>query len=204
MKPRITVITATVGEKELMDCVDSVENQTVRVNHLIVVDGNNGFGTITSKDLNVINLPFNTGKDGYYGHRIYAAFSLLVDTEFVAFLDADCTLEPTWAEKMLAEADANPERVITCRRNLVYNGELLGVDDSESVGQNKFGYHLYDTNTYLFPSNMMIHLTRLLHDKWGMDRRLAFALQDIIHHITNPLVNYSVREDRLEFYRSIV
>jgi glycosyltransferase involved in cell wall biosynthesis len=127
-----------------------------------------------------------------------------VDTEFVAFLDADCTLEPDWAEKMLAHADANPDKIITCRRNLIHEDEVLGVDNRESIGANEFGYHLHDVNTYLFPTKHMVNITRLLYDKWGMDRRLAFALQDNIYHTTEPLVNYAVREDRLHFYSMIV
>jgi GT2 family glycosyltransferase len=212
VKPRITVITATVGELwELADCMQSVANQTIPTPHIVVSDGvfesryHDLIAAIpTMSKIKLIELPFSTGKDGYYGHRIYAAFSLLVDTEFVAFLDADCTIEPDWAEKMLAHADANPDKIITCRRNLIYEDEVLGVDNRESIGANEFGYHLHDVNTYLFPTKHMVNITRLLYDKWGMDRRLAFALQDNIYHTTEPLVNYAVREDRLDFYSMIV
>jgi glycosyltransferase involved in cell wall biosynthesis len=210
VKPRITVITATVGEKELTNCVKSVFNQGNLVQHLVVIDGKEKKAIklinnlLFTYDFMATQTLISTGKDGYYGHRIYAAFSLLVDTEFVAFLDEDCTLEPDWAEKMLAHADVNPDKIITCRRNLVHEGELLGVDNRESIGANEFGYHLHDVNTYLLPTKHMVNITRLLYDKWGMDRRLAFALQDNIYHTTEPLVNYAVREDRLDFYSMIV
>jgi len=57
---------------------------------------------------------------------------------------------------------------------------VLGVDNRESIGANEFGYHLYDVNTYLFPTKHMVNITRLLYDKWGMDRRLEDLLQEAV------------------------
>jgi GT2 family glycosyltransferase len=204
-KPRITVITASLMKDSLIDCIDSVLNQTIAVRHKVVLDGvppSNKLVRKTGEHLRYAMLSENVGGGGYYGHRIYCAEGIMATTDYVAFLDEDCTVEPTWAETMLQQTAKSP--IVTCRRNIIYNGKNIGVDNRESIGVNEFGYCLFDTNTYLIRQDMMGIVTPYLFGKWGADRKMAEALKGFIWHIKDPLVNYAVRDDRIDFYKEIV
>jgi glycosyltransferase involved in cell wall biosynthesis len=109
----ITVITATIGDKRLSRCVQSVQQQTFeRIQHLVVVDGPEhrqkameimqSVGQMPKKVF-LIPLPFPTGRSGWCGHRIYGAYSFLCNTEFVCYLDEDNWFEPDHVESLVAE-----------------------------------------------------------------------------------------------------
>ena len=93
----IAVIIPTTGDPLVREAITSVLAQTVPdVTPFIVIDGprfQSAFhAATTGLDLSrchVITLPVNVGANGFYGHRIYAAFSHLVDTELIAYLDQD-------------------------------------------------------------------------------------------------------------------
>src|SRR5690349_16706528 len=98
----VTVVSAATGHRRLADCVRSVRAQTFpQMEHWIVVDGEerrNGvegaLRDVRHERLRVIVLPEATGREAWCGHRIYGAMSLLVNSEFVCFLDEDNTFEP--------------------------------------------------------------------------------------------------------------
>ena len=106
------VITPTTGAPELVDAIKSVSVQTYTdVDHLIVCDGEK-FKEQTDYIVNkvcegsgaqVCYLPYNTGGNGFYGHRIMAAFSHLVNHDVVLFLDQDNWFEPTHIETLVNE-----------------------------------------------------------------------------------------------------
>ena len=89
----ITVITPTIGSPKLLDAINSVQNQTYNVNHLIVVDGSEYTDKVLNmapknavfKNLNIVVTPENTGKTGgdFYGHRIYAAYPHLLNSDYI-------------------------------------------------------------------------------------------------------------------------
>ncbi|MDR7132668.1 glycosyltransferase involved in cell wall biosynthesis [Algoriphagus sp. 4150] len=94
----VTVITPSIGNDYLKNAILSVNTQSYRmIKHLVVVDGAQYEGKVREimrdcdgpDNLMVLTLPFNTGHDGYYGHKIYAGISLLVDSDYVFFLDED-------------------------------------------------------------------------------------------------------------------
>jgi GT2 family glycosyltransferase len=204
-KPRITVITASLMKDSLLDCIDSVLNQTIAVRHKVILDGVPASDRLVEKQgrhLSYTVLSENVGGGGYYGHRIYCAEGIMANTEYVAFLDEDCTVVPTWAERMLQNMAKSP--IVTCRRNVIYNGNFLGVDNRESIGKNEFGYNLYDINTYMIKQSIVANIVPYLYGKWGADRDIANNFYGVIHHIKDPLVNYTVRDDRIEFYKEIV
>ena len=109
---RALVITPTTGAPELVDAIKSVSTQTYTdVDHLIVCDGEKfkvQTDCIVNKvcegsDAQVCYLPYNTGGNGFYGHRIMAAFSHLVNHDVVLFLDQDNWFEPTHVETLVNE-----------------------------------------------------------------------------------------------------
>lgn len=203
----------------LVEAINSVLLQPDEVKCLLVFDGKEGLAQWHTDTLLAMAsgskgrftyqiLKNNVGAGGWYGHRIYSAFSLLCSTTYVAFLDDDCTLEADWYQSMIAGFEFNPRAfAVTCRRNIVYKGERIGVDNNESIGVNKFGYSLFDINTYMIKQDKVSrHVVPYLYNKWGADRILAehLLVGNRCIHIANPLVNYAVRDDRITFYRSIL
>lgn len=207
MKPKITVITATVGRESLLDTIESVRRQTVPCNHIVVYDGIPP-QIESSENLHVISTPSRTGFAKYYGHRIYIGMSMMVNTPFVAFLDDDNTLEPEWAEVMISAMYANKmmPRAITCRRNLIYKGNNLGEDKRESIGKNEYGYSLYDMNTYLFQTQRLVSLAPLFFRQHITDRILADYLikKNEVLHIKYPLINYTLNESSHKSLKKVV
>src|SRR5579864_8829985 len=95
--PTVTVITATTGHPRLRRCIESVQNQRyARIEHLVVIDGPEWFdradetlADMAADSLKVLRLPDPTGKNTWYGHRIYGAMPFLVLSDYVCWLDDD-------------------------------------------------------------------------------------------------------------------
>lgn len=104
VKPTVVVITPTIGKEKLQRAVESVAKQTYEnIKHLVVVDGHQFFDAVINMPLTIGKLqitasPINSGANGFYGHRIYAAYPHLVNEDYVAFLDED----NWWDEKHIA------------------------------------------------------------------------------------------------------
>ena len=84
-----TVIIPTTGSKDVLKAVESVLNQTYEdTTCYVVIDGEEHRGkakVITDEcagnpNLKVAYLPINVGANGFYGHRVYAAFTHLVNS----------------------------------------------------------------------------------------------------------------------------
>ena len=144
---RALVITPTTGAPELIDAINSVSAQTYKdVDHLIVVDGAN-FTERTNQTLsdgkiftcgNIIrlDLPFNTGGNGFYGHRIMAAFSHLVNHDVVLFLDQDNWFEPTHIETLVNEIKMfNLDWAYSLRKIYDKDKTYICDDNCESLGR---------------------------------------------------------------------
>lgn len=90
------VITPTIGHQTLVDTVLSVQSQTVDTEHLIVVDGEHYLDNvlkdlqgIDQSNIRILTLPYNTGQKKFWGHRIIAGMSQLVNHDYVFLLDDD-------------------------------------------------------------------------------------------------------------------
>src|SRR5690606_15105069 len=79
--------------------------------HMIVVDGSrfiDDFDSICSKLPNGLTynfLPDNTGAGGWNGHKIYAHFAQLLDTDYLFLLDEDNTFDPNHIASLLPIAE---------------------------------------------------------------------------------------------------
>ena len=86
-----TVIIPTTGSPELRDAVNSVLAQTYPTTCYVVVDGPQYMNKVyelledvyTYTRFKICTLPLNVGANGFYGHRVYAAFTHLIDTDYV-------------------------------------------------------------------------------------------------------------------------
>jgi len=192
----VVVITPTIGLPELSSCVKSVSKQTyTNIHHLLVVDGPEYFDTVMentypegSETINVC--PFNTGAQGMYGHRIYAAYPHLINSDYIAFLDEDNWYDPTHIESLVNCIEENDlewahslRKVYLTQKSMpnVPLGEdrFLAYDNCEAIGREPIWFthqigkpdYLVDTSTYLFKTEVLQKYCHLWHSGWGADRR---------------------------------
>jgi hypothetical protein len=201
---KTTFITPTTGSPYLYDAMMSVKGQA---KHLIVVDGRKHLPAtleimdrVCNPDADILVLPENVGADGWYGHRVYASVPMLINTEFYAHLDEDNMVDPHFCEVMEREIEGRV--VVTCRRQVVaQDGAFIGIDDHESVGANRYGYTLYDTNTYLIRSDHAHKIAPFIYGRWGADRQLSEAVFHIARHVPKYLSIYRAPEKLYDFFR---
>jgi hypothetical protein len=118
-------------------------------------------------------LPENVGANGFYGHRVYAAFSHLVNEDYVSFLDQDCWFEPNHIQSCVDTIQKNNlEWTYSLRKITDKEGNFLCNDDCESLGkwQAWTNVHHVDTNTYCVRRDVLIRLASAWHGGWGQDR----------------------------------
>ncbi len=221
-----TIITPTVGTPELLQACSSVASQVEPALHLLVVDGPDHAAAVAATVSRVVNeygdgyrcatlvLPWNTGKGGVNGHRAYGAGACIVTTPYFSFLDEDNFLAPDWTQTMRRALLDNPAaRYATCRRTIVDPaGGTIGKDDVESIGDNRLGYRLYDTSTFMFRLGMAMYIPRMavryyrdLPDKTFGDRDLTEALWKVPHVHLRGYHGTCYRSPRrlCDFFRSI-
>jgi hypothetical protein len=212
---RTTVITPTTGTPWLSEAIRSVQAQDKPCKHLVVIDGRE-YAVKAERILgdldfmgDVIVLPENTGRmyqgvPSWNGHRIYSAIPKLVNTEYVSFLDEDNWYEPHFVRTVETIAEEGEWDVVTCRRHLWHDGTHLGVDDFESVGKNRFGYILWDTNTLFFRTFVYCQsLATGFFNSREADRKVSELIMRTIgkhRDLQQPLVNYRVRAKLLPFF----
>lgn len=193
IKKKIVVITPSVGRESLKKAVESVKNQSYgEIEHLVVSDGPEfftGVAKMVGDQAKITCSPTNTGKGGFYGHRIYASYPHLVDAEYVAFLDEDNWYEPNHIESMMDRLESDNLDWVYSLRNVWLHesegGTFLDQDCCESIGEWPIFFtvdtcpqHLADTSTYLFSTNFLINVCHNWHYGWGGDRRFFTILMN--------------------------
>ena len=194
----ILVITPTTGSPELADAVQSVLGQMGReVEHLLVVDGVQfsskvdevlyNAGIITGGKVKRIDLPFNTGKDGFYGHRIMAGFGHLINHDYVLFLDQDNWFEYDHVESLINTIESKElDWAYSLRQIFNKDKKYITSDNCESLGRwpawvNE-NAHLIDTSSYCFKTSFYRQVCHIWDYGWGGDRRFYTILKDHIKH----------------------
>ena len=200
------VITPTTGAPVLLDAIKSAKEQFLDADHLIVVDGKEyskrtddlfafnetlSYGTKATKvdtdRIIRIDLPFNTGKNGFYGHRIMAAFGHLINHEYVLFLDQDNFYDPEHIDRLVDCIEKNNYDWAYSLRTIVdERGDYLTLDECESLGKWPTwvdpNSHLIDTSSYCFKTSFFRQVSHLWDFGWGADRRFYSILKDHIKH----------------------
>lgn len=213
-RPRfsVTVITPTVGTRHLAQAIASVQAQTYPLlEHMVVVDGPDFRAAVRAAlpqeqrhPVHLLELPQNTGRGGFNGHRIYGAAPYLVSGRFVAFLDEDNWFEPQHIASLMALITAHGlDWAYALRRMVTVDGQFIANDDCESLGKwptwNNPANHLVDTNCYVIRRDIALSATPLWYRKFHNELSPDFALcrQLLREHpscATNGLytVNYRV------------
>jgi glycosyltransferase involved in cell wall biosynthesis len=212
----ITVITPSIGTKYLSRAVASVRNQTIPVRHVIVADGKQHLKDVlrestlgwdgTHPEPEVCWIPDNTGKDKWNGHKIYAHYAQLIDTDYICLLDEDNTFEPEHCESLLERAQKYG--IAWSYRNIYLGDNYIGKDIRESIGNGSFvGYDLVDTSCWMFGTDTLPMLKNILKP-WDGDRRLTEAVKEytkVFHSACTGqhTMNYNAPLDKADFYRRI-
>ena len=200
-----TVIIPTTGSRELRDAIESVLNQTYPPTCYVVADGEHTTGKVSAivsdyggnKNLKTCYLPINVGANGFYGHRVYAAFTHLVNTEYVLYLDQDNWLEPNHVEECVKTIEQGNLDWCYSLRNIYDGKNFVCQDNCESLGkwQTYHGHNHVDTNTYCLKTNVAIKLAQAWHGGWGQDRIFLSAISQYFpnwHCSGKYTVNYRV------------
>lgn len=184
IKPTVAVIIPTVGSPKFEKAYNSVRSQTFTdIDIIRVVDGPIENSSVPDQEHYTIQLPFNTGKSGYYGHRIYAAVPHLLDHDFIFFLDEDNWYEPDHVDASIEAFSTNPGvRFVHSLRNIVDENEnFICRDDCESLGTYPVYWstneHLVDTSSFSFRNDFIKDHCHIWHHGWGGDRRFFNAVR---------------------------
>ena len=203
----VVVITPTIGKVELGRAMRSVAAQTYKnLKHLIVIDGNKYWQDaqknmcIDTEKSNVLvnTLSENTGENGMYGHRIYAAFPHLVNEDYVFFLDEDNWWDPLHVETLVDLIEKENLNFAHSFRKVYVNGKFLAEDNCEAIGRWPITWsrdqHLVDTSSYAFDRKWLIQHCQWWHWGWGGDRRFFTIVKDHSKYSTTTLhtLNYEL------------
>jgi hypothetical protein len=168
----VFVITATVGTDQLLDNLKSVQKQDYpHIEHVVVVDGKQYTEKVTELiaslgpqkvPITQINIPWNTGRDKFNGHKIYASISHLIHKPaLVSFLDEDNFVESNHISSMVGSLVKENCLWGFCLRNIVeQSGKFVCRDMCESlgtlsptwIGQND---HLIDMSCYIISVDIL-------------------------------------------------
>jgi len=228
MSAGVTVITATTGRESLRACLESVASQTHKnIQHLVFLDGPDAvkkmcetisYDKIAGRDkydlyknVDVIELPYSTGKDRWNGHRMYAAGTFLAKGDFVVFLDDDNTIDPDHVSSCLETIEANKCGWTYSLRKIVdKNGVILCNDDCESLGPDyptviNANDRLVDVNCYFIQKKLAVYVSPIWHRKARepgvpeVDRALVHVLNQATKGVGTGkyTVNYTVDSTNL-------
>jgi GT2 family glycosyltransferase len=191
------VITPTTGDKKVLDAIASVANQTYKnVKHLLVIDGGRFRGRLPDhiEDLNpnlkIVQLDSNTGSEGFYGHRIYAAFSFLVNEPYVFFLDQDNWYEPDHVESLIETINKNNYDWAYSLRNICNDDSKIR-DNCESLGKwpvwtaltpNQQTHYHIDTSAYAFKRDFLVKVGSAWYQGYGGDRIFLKIVTEHLKH----------------------
>jgi hypothetical protein len=173
-------IIPTTGAPALRRAVESVLAQTVKTHAYVVCDGPQfepaARAALQGLDASLCVLPRNVGADGFYGHRVYAAFAHLVGEQHVLFLDQDNFFAPDHVAQCTDLIAARRLQWCYALRNVCdAEGRFLLRDDCESLGRWPAftKAHLIDTNSYCIRREVLLQSAHAWHGKWGQDRVFA-------------------------------
>ena len=184
MSERIMVITPTTGKDTVKKAIVSIADQTIQVEHLLVHDGAEAKEKMSNWGLlgnvKTITLPENIGGNGWYGHRVYAAMPLMVNADYILFLDEDNWFEPNHVETLLQKIKSKDLMWAHSLRRIVDEaGQYIGDDDCESLGRYPTFYdhtlNFVDTNCYCFKREYLVTVAHAFYGQWGADRQFYKA-----------------------------
>lgn len=185
---KVAVVTPTIGSKHLKKCIDSVDKQSYEnITHYIFIDGINHFKSVEettegASKTKIVALEENVGK-GWYGHRVYAACSFLVNADVIIYLDEDNWIDRTHVESIVNTLkESNADWVYSLRNIYDEDGKFITQDNCESLGKwpvffdsNRF--HI-DTGCFAVRQSVAVQIGHAWYGQWGADRKFFGAIKE--------------------------
>jgi glycosyltransferase involved in cell wall biosynthesis len=180
----VGIVTPTTGSPELQRCIQSVQNQTYEnIKHYLFLDGKDVCPETPPHKYPIkkISLEENVGADGWYGHRVYAACSFLVNVDIIMYLDQDNWLKSNHVETLVNLIESkNLDWAYSLRKIYDKEGKYICRDDCESLGIWPAWFdervHHVDTSCYAVKREVAVKIGHLWYAKWGADRRFLSVL----------------------------
>jgi glycosyltransferase involved in cell wall biosynthesis len=186
---KVAVVTPTIGSKYLKQCLESVQKQTYSdLTHYIFLDGEEYFANAMIQGINKakkhpiksIGLQENVGK-GWYGHRVYAACSFLVNADVICYLDEDNWYEEDHVAKLVEKINNGNDWAYSLRKIHDKDGNFVCNDNCESLGKwpvyfNDKVFHI-DTSSFAVRTNVAVKVGHSWYGKWGADRQFFGTLK---------------------------
>jgi len=180
---KVAVVTPTIASEHLKQCLESVRDQTYKnLIHYIFIDGKNhedvvrktAFKSAVSHTIRCITLDENVGK-GWYGHRVYAACSFLVNADIICYLDEDNWYEPCHVNKLVEKIQNGNDWAYSLRKIYSKDSEYLCYDNCESLGKwpvyfNNQVFHI-DTSSFAVKRDVAVRIGHAWYGQWGADRQ---------------------------------
>ena len=180
MEMKVAVVTPTIGSEHLKQCLESVEKQTYKnLTHYVFIDGCQYEPKIKEliRDFSktrYVELEENVGR-GWYGHRVYAASSFLVNADVICYLDEDNWYEPCHVQKLVDKIQSGNDWAYSLRKIFNKDGEYLCDDNCESLGKwpvyfNDKVFHI-DTSSFAVKRDIAVRIGHAWYGQWGADRQ---------------------------------
>ena len=183
---KVAVVTPTIASDLLEQCVSSVDNQTYKnLTHYIFIDGCQYEPKareilVGSSKTRVVELEENVGK-GWYGHRVYAACSFLVNADIICYLDEDNWYEPNHVEELVKAIETGAQWAYSLRKIYDKHGNYICDDNCESLGKwpiffNDDAFHI-DTSSFAIRRDVAVNIGHAWYGQWGADRQFFSNLK---------------------------
>ena len=181
---KVAVVIPTIGAQHLEQCIDSVLNQTHK--DIVIYLFKDGLDVKIPSFVNnipnikQIRLDENVGK-GWYGHRVYAACSFLVNADVICYLDEDNFYEPEHIQTLVETISKGNSWAYSLRNIVDKNGEFSCTDDCESLGKwpvyfNNQVFHI-DTSCFAVRRDVAVQIGHAWYGQWGADRQFFGAIK---------------------------
>ena len=181
---KVAVVIPTIGSQHLEECLESVSNQTHKdTTTYLFRDGMDvKIPSYVNNIPNIkqIHLDENVGK-GWYGHRVYAACSFLVNADVICYLDEDNFYEPEHVQTLVETISKGNDWAYSLRNIVDKNGEFICADDCESLGKwpvyfNNEIFHI-DTSCFAIRRDVAVRIGHAWYGQWGADRQFFGAMK---------------------------
>jgi glycosyltransferase involved in cell wall biosynthesis len=184
---KVAIVTPTIGSKHLKKCIDSVDKQSYEnITHYIFIDGIEHFEAVENiaegaSKTKIVALEENVGK-GWYGHRVYAACSFLVNADVIVYLDEDNWIDRTHIETLVNTLnESGAEWAYSLRNIYEEDGTYVCQDNCESLGKwstffDEKVFHI-DTSCFAIRRDIAVSVGHSWYGQWGADRQFFHTLK---------------------------
>lgn len=183
---KIAVVTPTIASKHLKQCLESVKNQTYKdLTHYVFIDGKEyhidaQIETLKYDNVKSVILEENVGK-GWYGHRVYASCSFLVNADIICYLDEDNWYDEDHVQSLVDTINRGNQWAYSLRKIFDKDGNYLCEDNCESLGKwpvyfNDDVFHI-DTSSFAIRRDVAVCVGHSWYGQWGADRQFFHTLK---------------------------